>query len=215
MLNFRNNSASCDNSISREITRPTLKVRTKLPASHHHSREESLHANSKATSVQAITREVVAFTVACITYNGSRPSLRTARPPISLTSNAESSTTPWAAAVIPPIDFNRADSTRPSASSPESAPLHLEPRAAAAAAPLPLLRPFPALLALAQALISGVVTSSTWSSFSGAPWSVYNHRHWIGIGAGSTSGATIWNCPGPKVGNCLTRSWSPPLSFSK
>ncbi len=94
LLNFRNNSASCDNSISREMTRPTLKVRTKLPASHHHSREESLHANSRATSVQAITREVVAFTVACITYNGSRPSLRTARPPISLTSNAESSTTP-------------------------------------------------------------------------------------------------------------------------
>ena len=37
----------------------------------------------------------------------------------------------------------------------------------------------------------------------------------IGIGAGSTSGATIWNCPGPRGGNCLTKSWSPPLSLSK
>ena len=142
------------------MTNPTLNVRMKLPASHHHSREESLHANNRATRVQAITKDVLAFTVACITYNGSRPSLRTAKPPINRTSNAESSTTPWAAAVIPPIDFSRADSTSPSASL-SAPPVHLEPRAAAAAAPRPLLRPLPALLALAQALISGVVTSST------------------------------------------------------
>ena len=111
---------------------------------------------------------MVAFTVACITYSGSRPSFNTDKPPIRRTSNAESSTTPCAAAVIPPTDFNRADSTIPSESS-SLEPVHFEPLAAAAAAPLPLLRPFPALLAFAQALISGVVASSTWSSFNGAP----------------------------------------------
>ena len=110
----------------------------------------------------------MALTVACITYNGSRPSLSTDSPPINRTSNAESSTIPWAAAVIPPTDFSRAASTKPS-SLTSLLLLQLEPLAAAAAAPFPRLRPFPALLALAQALISGVVDSSTWSSFRGAP----------------------------------------------
>ncbi len=115
-LNFLSSSASCPSSISKEITNPTLRVKTKLPASHHQSSDESFHSRSKAIRVQPNTNEVVAFTVACITYSGSRPSFKTDNPPINLTSKAESSTTPCAAAVMPPTDFNLADSTIPSES---------------------------------------------------------------------------------------------------
>ena len=145
-------------------------------STHHQSRASSLQANISATIVHASTITEAVFAAACIVYRGSLPSFRTANPPINLTSNAESSTTPCAAAVIPPIDFILAASTKP-ISSFMSSLFQDEPRLAAWAAPAPLPLLLPAERVFAQARISSVITSSTWSSFSGAPWSVYNQRH--------------------------------------